>query len=417
MRLLAFLLLLALGLPAHAETIAITNARLMDGERDEAGMTIVMADGKIASVSRGGVAPSGARVVDAGGRPVTPSLAAAATQIGIVGMGSAANTRDEAVSSGPAGAGFAVAPGVDLNDLTIQEARAQGVVSAMVYPDAGNGVFAGTAALLRLDRTGNPVRNANAAVFAVPRGKNAGGSRGAAWALIRNALDEAKRPASAANAPRDDLLNPLDIAALRPVVAGRTPIAIVANREADIRQAIELSRDYGIRVVVVGGAEAWRVADALATSGVGVILDPLDELPFTYDTVGARRDNAAILAKAGVPIAFMVSAQAIYLSYDLGPALREGAGISAANGLSRADALRAITSAPARVWTGKASPGIAVGGAGDVVVWDGDPLEPSSAPAHVFVGGREVSKVTRQTRLRDRYHPSRSGDPLPPAYR
>ncbi|MCB2047339.1 MAG: amidohydrolase [Novosphingobium sp.] len=417
MRLLLLLLAIVISTPVRAETIAITNARLMDGDRDEPGMTIVLKDERILSVSRGGPIPSGARIVDAAGRPVTPSLAAAATQIGIVGIGSAEDTRDEAVTSGPAGAGFDISRAVDANDLTIQEARAQGLASAMIYPDAGNGVFAGKGAMLHLVPGRDPVSMADAAMFAAPSGKKAGGSRAAAWTLIRNGLTEARRPASPANGPRDDLLDPLDIEALRPVAAGRIPLAITANRESDIRQAIALAKDYGIRVVVVGGAEAWRVASALASSRIPVIIDPLDDLPFSYDAVGARRDNAAILAKAGVPIAFMVSAQGIYLSYDVGPALREGAGIAVANGLSRGEALRAITTAPSQVWTGRPPSGLVAGAAADLVVWDGDPLEPSSAPSRVFIAGREVSPVTRQTLLRDRYHPSRSGDALPPAYR
>jgi len=129
------------------------------------------------------------------------------------------------------------------------------------------------------------------------------------------------------------------------------------------------------------------------------------------DALGSRRDNAALLAKAGVPIAFSVSGQTIYMSYNVGPALREGAGIAVANGLSYAEALRAITQTPARIWgdptvAGTAAPGtLAPGGAADLVVWDGDPLEPSSAPAMILMRGHEVSLQTRQTQLRDRYRP------------
>ncbi|MCB2061266.1 MAG: amidohydrolase family protein [Novosphingobium sp.] len=417
MRLLLLLLLALLSAPAWAQTIAITNARLIDGTRDEAGVTIVISGGKVESIASGGAAPAGARTIDAGGQPVTSTLFAAATQIGLVGLGGAPDTDDRGVTSGPLGAAFDVSRAVDPNALTIQEARAQGVSRAMIFPNAGNGVFAGTGALLHLDPGPDPVRKARAAMFASGDGKEAGGSRGAVWTLIRNALDEAKRPAGTGNAPRDDLLNPVDIAALQPVVAGRMPLAIAVNREADIRQAAAIAADYGIRVVIIGGAEAWRAADLLAARGIAVILDPLDELPFSYAVVGARRDNAALLAKAGVPIAFMVSGQGIYLSWDVGPALREGAGIAVANGLPYSDALQAITTAPARIWTGASTPALAPGAQADLVIWDGDPLEPSSAPAHVIIGGREISLETRQTLLRDRYHPGRRNDPLPPGYR
>ncbi len=417
MRALVALALLVCAVPAFSQTLAITNARLLDGDRDETGVTIVVQGGTIASVARGGAVPQGAQVIDAGGRPVTAPLSAAATQIGVIGMGGATNTEDSAATSTVLGGAFDISRALDPDALTIQEARAQGVGKAMVFPTQRSGAFGGAGALVDLDPAGPLLKERQAALFATSSGSTSGGSRAAAWSLIRNALAEARRPADPANRPRDDLLGPAEIEALRPVLARRIPLAVAANRTADIREAIALSRDFGIRVVVIGGAEAWRLAEQLAQAQVSVVLDPLDELPFSYESVGTRRDNAALLAKAGVSMAFMVSGQTIYLSYNVGAGLREGAGIAAANGLSRGDALRAITSGMARVWTGKASAGIAAGAPADLVIWDGDPLEPSSAPARVILGGKPVSPVTRQTLLRDRYHPRRSDDPMPPAYR
>jgi imidazolonepropionase-like amidohydrolase len=105
-----------------------------------------------------------------------------------------------------------------------------------------------------------------------------------------------------------------------------------------------------------------------------------------------------------VPIAFSVSAQGIYLNYNVGPGLREGAGIAVANGLPYAAGVQAITAGAARVWGG-AVPVLAAGIEANLVIWDGDPLEPSSAPVAVFLHGREISLETRQTLLRDRYRP------------
>ena len=203
-----------------------------------------------------------------------------------------------------------------------------------------------------------------------------------------------------------------------PLLERRIPLAVVANREADIRQAISVGQTYGVAIVIVGGAEAWRVVQLLAANHVPVILDPLDELPVSFDVLGARRDNAALLARAGVLISFMVSGQGIYLSYNAGPALREGAGIAVANGLPYSQAIRAITQSAGRIWGDPAvagKPGIAgkpviagtlvPGAAANLVIWDADPLEPSSAPAAVMFDGRESSLQTRQTLLRDRYRP------------
>lgn len=237
-----------------------------------------------------------------------------------------------------------------------------------------------------------------------------GGSRGAAWQLLRNALIEARAYLSSprTGVPRDQLINHLDAEALGAVLASTMPLVIQADRLSDIRQAIALASDQRLRIVIMGGAEAWAAAPELALAGVPVILDPMDDLPMNYDKIGARRDNAAILSQAGVIIAISVSGQGIYRSWNAAPAMREGAGNAVAAGLPYADALSAITTGPARLLGLGATVGtLALGAPADIVMWDGDPLEPATAPAMVLLGGVEVSRVTRQTLLRDRYAPRR----------
>lgn len=421
MKRLLLLVLILITAPVHAETVAIVGAQAWTNRSDQpiGNATIIIENGRITAIGPALAPPSNARVIDADGRPVTPALNAATTQIGLVELGSASDSDDRSNSSGPLGAAFDVTLAVDPNLLTVQEARAQGVARAMVFPGSGESIFAGSGALLRLTQDSDIVERPRAAMFMVSgggAGDAAGGSRGAVWTLLRNAFDEVRGDNDRSNAPRDDLLNALDLAALRPVLSRTIPLAVVAHREADIRQAIAAARDYGIRLVILGGAEAWRVADDLAAANIPVVLDPLDELPSSYDMIGARRDNAALLHSAGVRTAFSVSGQGIYLSYDVGPALREGAGIAVANGLPYAAALRAITQSPAEIW-GSGGGTLAAGENADLVIWDGDPLEPASAPLHVFIAGREISRETRQTLLRDRYHPSRADEPLPPGYR
>jgi imidazolonepropionase-like amidohydrolase len=204
--------------------------------------------------------------------------------------------------------------------------------------------------------------------------------------------------------------------ALVPVLEGRVPLAIVAARESDIRAAIRLADDYKVRVIVYGGAEAWRVAPLLAVHRIAVVLDPFANVPATFDEIGARPDNAAILEQAGVLIAFEV--HPFFATHNAGLILREAAGIAVANGLPWDAALKALTCNPARIWGLDDHYGaIAVGQEADLVIWDGDPLEPASRAQHVLVRGREVSLRTRQTELRDRYAPARVSDPWPPAYR
>ncbi len=415
MRLLAVVALLCCA-PAGAQTVAITGAAVwtMTAPVPVENATIVVTDGRIASITAGGAVPAGARIIAAAGKVVTPALIDAATQIGLGEVGAIAEEQSARVGKGPLGASFDIAYAIDPDNQTLRQARADGLAWALVYPDGSSGApFDGRGAVVRLTAVGTTVERPRAAMFATVGGATAGdvgGSRAAAWQLLRNALDEARayRPLRHDGGPRDRLLNHLDAEALKPVLAGALPLVVQSDRLADIRQAIALARDYRLRLILFGGAEAWAAADELAAARVPVILDPLSDLPDTYDRIGGRPDNAALLAKAGVTVAFSVSAQGIYRSWNAAPAMREGAGLAVASGLPYVTALGAITSAAARVLDLGSHAGTLTAGAdADLVIWDGDPLEPASAPRLVMLGGREVSPVTRQTLLRDRYAPRR----------
>lgn len=419
------LALLALGMSTGGDPIAIVHAKAytIAAPAPIEDATIVMAGGHIRSVEPHGAPPADARVIDAHGHIVTPGLMSGATQLGLAEVLGASDTDDRAVSSGPLGPAFDVEYALNPNSTLIPVARADGLTRAMVFPGgAATAPFSGQGALIRLAPGSAMLERPHAAMFAAIGDATltkAGGSRAAQWGLLRNAFAEARHFAAIAHpGPRDQLLDRPDIEALQPVIAGTMPLVIEADRESDIRQAIQLAADAHLRVVILGGAEAWRAAAALAAAHIPVVLDPEADLPQTFDAIGARLDNAAILAHAGVQIAFFVSGNGIYLSYDAGIALREGAGIAVANGLPYAQALLAITAGAARIWglpSGTAT--LAPGADADLVIWDGDPLEPASTPLAVFVGGQQASLVTRQTELRDRYAPARAADPLPPGYR
>ncbi|TWT22313.1 amidohydrolase family protein [Luteimonas marina] len=405
------LVLACLLLPAAraADSVAIVHARAHPVSAPVVeDATVVLRAGRIVSIEAGGAPPPGARIVDAGGRDLTPGLFHAATRIGLSEVGDG----QEAVASGGSRAGYTTHHAIDANAQSVEQARADGVSRALVAPAAASdNVFAGRATLLHLRSGGDIVERSGDVVQFAYIGTDASRahSHAAAWQRLHGELGRARTPPAHADDPArvdaDDL-------ARHEVAMRRTPLAIVADREADIREAIALARTHRLRVVVVGGAEAWRLAPELAAAGIAVVLDPLDALPATYDRLGARHDNAALLHRAGVDIAFTASAQGIYTSWNAGPSLRLAAGIAAAHGLPDAAALAAITQAPARIWGLDARIGtLAPGADADLVLWDGDPLEPASAPVAVFMAGDAVPLRTRQTLLRDRYLPARARAP------
>lgn len=407
----------------RADTLAIVNARayLGTGETDVSNATIVMRDGRVAAVGAKLAPPAGATLIDAHGNIVTAGFMNGATQLGLVEVDSTPDTSDQGVASGPLGAAFDIEYAFNPNSTSIPLALADGLSRAGVVPStAAVAPFDGLGAVLRLGPGSSQLERTRAMEFVQVGGMSAsraGGSRSAQWVLLRNALDEARAygRGRAPGAARDQLLSHVDADALQPLLAGKMPLAIYASRESDIREAIRLAADYRLKVVVVGGAEAWRLANALAAAHIAVILDPSSNYPATFDELGARLDNAALLEHAGVTIAFTLPA--IQNIHNAGSGLRQVAGLAVANGLSHAAALRALTVNPARIWGIDDHYGqIAPGQDADLVIWDGDPLEPASAPLLVIIAGKVCPTDSRQQRLRERYAPNRPSDGWTPAY-
>jgi imidazolonepropionase-like amidohydrolase len=229
-----------------------------------------------------------------------------------------------------------------------------------------------------------------------------GGSRAAGMHVLDTALREAvawpKAKAAwerAAHAPFST--SHLDLDALQPVVRGQIPLVVEVNRAADIEGLLAMTRDLPIRLVIVGGAEAWCVRDLLAARRIPVVLDALAFGPSDFDSLRARPDAAKLLAEAGVAVMFS--------TFDGHSArkLRQVAGNAVREGMPRAAALNAVTRVPAEAF-GLADRGqLAPGFAANIVVWSGDPFELSSQVTHLLIRGREVSLTSRQSVLRERY--------------
>ncbi|MBS0334465.1 MAG: amidohydrolase family protein [Proteobacteria bacterium] len=444
---LAFGAALSLGLAAKAETVAITNARILTaGPAGEiASGTVVIKDGKIASVGKA-APPAGATVIDAHGGVVAPGFFATGSQLGAVEVGSLGN--DLSVNNPDIGAAFDVQYGLNAESVLFPVARLGGLTSAVVTPapagrrggdaDEEDGVedasaytagpggegskshalFAGQAAVIDLGAHTNIVTRAKVAMvapFGSAGGRVAGGSRGAEFVAMKEALadvrDYMKNKAAYDRAGYRDLaLSKADLEALIPVVEGKMPLEAMVSRASDIRHVLEFAREEHIKVIIEGGQEAWKVAPELAKAGVPVLLNPFDDRPESYEELGATLDNAGRLSAAGVTVAFTStggSARVRETRYEAGSAVSHGMAYDAA--------LAAITINPAKIFgvadrTGSLEPGKDA----DLVVWTGDPFEPLSQPTAVFIKGQSQPMTSRQLELRDRYKDL--GRALPPGY-
>lgn len=422
---------LALAMPAAAQTVAITNAKVVigDGAGPVEGGTVVISDGRVVAAGAGVAAPAGARVVDAGGRWVTPGIFAGFTRMGIVEIDAVEGTNDAAAATSPFNAALDVAPAVNPKSSPLAINRLEGVTRAVVAPDNSKGsIFAGQGAIIDLGADMGPVARPRAFQFmeyGEAGARAAGGSRPAAYAMLKNALfevrDYVRNPAGFADRGKDALLTRADAEALAPVVQGRVPLLVHVERASDILTVLGLKREVPtLRLVLVGASEGWTVAREIAAAGVPVIASALVDLPESFEQLAATQSNIGRMKAAGVLVGIGTinqdeARQARWEKQYAGNlvALRR---VPGASGLEWGEAFATITSRPAEaLGLGDEFGSLKPGRRGDVVIWDGDPLEIGTSAVNVFIDGVEQPMTSRQTRLRDRYWNPAEG-PLPKAY-
>ncbi len=411
--------------PLAAQDIAITDATIAKGDGSEPidNATVIVQNGRVVAAGQGVAVPAGVPVIDGSGAWVTPGIFASITNIGLEDVGAVSASNDVSAGDSPFHAALDVAPVINPQAQDFAYSRAGGVTRATVTPSASSGIFAGQGAVIDLGTDFDAVREARAFQYVElgERGASiAGGSRTSLHAMIRGALFEASTYDRTGVWEDDGMLNRMDTVALVPVVRGEQQLYVRVERASDILAAIALRDEFPrLDMVLVGATEGWMVADQLAASRIPVIAAALRDLPASFEQLAATQSNVGRMVDAGVTVAI-----AQYDSSGEHPRnLPQMAGnlvalnnVTGATGLTWGEAFAAISSVPARI-AGHANEGVLRNGAhGDLVLWDGDPLELSSAPVRVWIDGVEQPLTNHQTRLRDRYRTLDESE-LPPAYR
>lgn len=453
-----FLIAAALGAlaaaPVAAQDIAITNATVASGDGSEpvTGATVVVRGGRVVAAGPGVAVPAGVQAIDGTGKWVTPGLFAAMIGLGLSDADGVEESNDRGANRSPFGAALDVAPALNPMSQHVQVARGGGVTRASVFSQPSGSIFGGQGAVVDLGADARMVVRPRAfqlVALGETGGRIAGGSRTSAHALLRNALREARQYGSDARIPGggpgadvslgddipvdprlidnpadrgpDVLLTRFDAAALVPVVNGTQALYVNVERAADIRSVLALRGEFPrLRLVIVGASEGWMAASELASAGVPVIVNPMNDLPASFEQLGATQNNAGRMIRAGVKVAFGGLAGT---TGDQPKNLPQYAGnmvaltkVPGATGLSWGEAFAAISSVPAEISGQGGRAGVLKpGAAGDVVIWDGDPLEVTSAAERVFIDGVEQPRDNHQTGLRDRYRDLDERD-LPKAY-
>jgi imidazolonepropionase-like amidohydrolase len=225
------------------------------------------------------------------------------------------------------------------------------------------------------------------------------GNPGASLRALRELFEDARRFVTQQAAwergqSREFSVSRVDLNALRPILEREIPLVVSAS---DLEALIRFAAEEKIRLVIRGAAEGHLVADQLAKAGVGVLIDPLVYGPGGFDQLYGRRDNAALLQRAGVTVAI-----GTFSAHNLRK-LRQLAGNAVREGLPWEAGLDAITTAPARLFGIPGYGTLTASSVANVAVWGGDPLELSTQLEQLYIHGRRIELKSRQTELFQRY--------------
>lgn len=401
-----------LGSPAMAAPgdIALVGAELRTAAAPPvAGGTVLLRGDRILAAGVDVSVPSDATTIDVRGRVITPGFIAADTSVGLLEVGLEPRSNDAKPKvQHPIRAAVRADRAFDIASSLVAVARRHGVTSVVSVP--AGGLVSGRAGFFDLldardlgaakafvGLVGLYARLGEAGAAAV------GGSRLTAMGTFEEYLDDAKTYRTGRASFRRRALyrmptSRLDLEAAIPVLERRMPLVVEVHRASDIRAVVALAKAQRLNLILIGANEAWLVADELAAAKVPVIVDPMDNLPVRFESRNARADNAAMLARAGVTVALAARS-----SHNAGN-LRFAAGNAIRAGFPEGLALRAVTRVPAQLFgQGRTLGTLESGRQANLVVWTGDPFEPSSHAERVFIRGRAQPVESRQTKLARRY--------------
>ncbi len=382
--------------------------------------TVVITDGRITAVGAAVAVPAGARVIEAAGLHVYPGMFDGETEIGLTEIDAIPVTNDM-TELGEFNPQLIAATAVHPAGEHIPVTRANGVTHVITAPLARAGGIGGQASLINLD--GWTVEEMmvrpsvgfvlNWPVITTSAGFGGGGPGGRGGprtytdakkehdeqvTRLEGWLENARRYDAAVKGgqvvPRD-----LKLEALSKVTRKELPLLVRVDDERWIREAVAFAGAHDVKIVILHGNEAWKVRQLLAEKKIPVVLGPTQALPTGADEAYDEAYGAAgLLVQAGVKVAIATfnSADSRTLPYEAGNAVSYG--------LSREEALKAITLRPAEIYGvadrfGTVEPGKVA----NLIVTDGDPLEYQTQFRNIIIAGRDVGLDNKHLELYEKY--------------
>jgi imidazolonepropionase-like amidohydrolase len=393
-------------------SVAIVGGRVLtgDGSPLENG-TVLITDGVITAVGSDVAVPDGVEVIDAAGRWVLPGFIDAHAHVGVHEEGEGAAGSDVNEMTDPNGARLRALDAINPTELGFSDALSGGVTTVVVKPGSGNPIGGQTVAIKTWGRIVDEMivkspTSVKSALGENPKRvygekKQLPSTRQGVAAVIRDALTKAqdyraKRDAAAAKGEPFDRDPTSEV--LVQVLDGELPWCQHTHRADDIATAIRLADEFGYRLIVNHATEGFLIADVLAERGIPCIVGPLFTTRSKVELRLRTLANPGVLAAAGVQVALTTDHPVVPINF-----LVHQATLAVKEGMTREDALRSLTVNPAQMMglddrVGALAPGLD----GDVVIWDGDPLDVMSRALQVFVYGvpvyewRDGTGVTRE---------------------
>jgi imidazolonepropionase-like amidohydrolase len=403
--------------PKQSQAVAITGATVHVGNGQVLNnATVIMADGKITAVGTGISVPTGAKRVDAQGKHVYPGLILSASNLGLVEIGSVRASSDVR-EIGDLNPDVRSITAYNVDSKVINTLRSNGVLLANVVPEGG--IVSGTSSVVQLDawtpkdagyKVDEGVHINMPLLMAGPTRRFGGfGGPNAQQPVdpVKEGLDKVEKlktffqQAKAYNAEGTHDRTNLKFEAVKGLFDKSQKLYVHANTVKQMLVALDFVKEFGFDVVIVGGSDSWQIADLLKQNNVSVILNQMHSLPTAEDDdVDQPYKTPAMLQKAGVTFAINDEDE-----QNRGRNLMFNAGTAAAYGLTKEQALQAITLNAAKcLGIEKQTGSIEVGKDANVIISDGDILDMrTSQVTDAYIQGRQINLDNKQKQLDERY--------------
>ncbi len=385
---------------------------------DLAATDVLLRDGKVSAIGQKLAAPKGTTVVDVAGKHLYPGLISAFSGMGLSETASVRGSVDLSETGG-LNPNARAQPAINPDSEHIPVSRANGILTALTVPQT-TGLIAGVSTLIRMDGWTYEDLTIRPAVALHLRWPNLTINRDPSFPRpvadqqraiddnlkkIRDAFATARAYLKAKEGAGKPIDTDLRWEAMIPALRGEMPVFVYANEAREIESAIEWAKTEKLKITILGGLEAWKVADLLKQNDVPVIVGPVLTLPLhREDPFDATYANPGKLFAAGVRFCIANDGDNAELGNQADRNLPYQAGKAAAYGLPPSEALKAITLYPAQL-LGVANElgSIEVGKRATLIVTDGDPIEMPTHVERAYIDGASIDLSNHHTRLYEKY--------------